>query len=298
MKKFFNVSGPCNPDEHYMLSTLKRCEDLHHLIERQQYFEINAPHQSGKTTFLLELAREVKNSWASHAVYCSLGVVEGIGDPEQGIPLIVAELQRIIANHPILKKYPFAEDVDPYFTEYLRASLTYFCQTLDTPLVILFGDIDYLSNGTLRCFLGQLRTGFNTRYSIPFPSSIVFAGRQRIWHYQAKLLPDNPNLVPFNILTSSEMLPDFTQAEVAALYMQHTKETGQKFPTEVINTIYQHTQGQPWLVNAVACEIIEHMLNADYARLISVAHVEQAMQAIALRYHTKIDRLPEFFNGE
>ena len=41
MKKFFNVAGPCNPEEHYMLPAQARCEGLLDLIEQKQYFVIH-----------------------------------------------------------------------------------------------------------------------------------------------------------------------------------------------------------------------------------------------------------------
>ncbi len=33
MQKFFNVAGPCNPDEHYMLSTQDRCKGIFSIID-------------------------------------------------------------------------------------------------------------------------------------------------------------------------------------------------------------------------------------------------------------------------
>ena len=57
---------------------------------------------------------------------------------------------------------------------------------------------------------------------------------------------------PFNIKAESLTLSNFTHDEVKNLYEQHTKETGQKFTPEAIEYAYHVTQGQPWLVNALA----------------------------------------------
>ncbi|MFZ4625774.1 MAG: hypothetical protein ACOYNF_16255, partial [Rhodoferax sp.] len=55
MKKFFNTTGPCYPERHYMVDPLKRLKGVEALIDQGQYFVIHAPRQSGKTTFGLAL---------------------------------------------------------------------------------------------------------------------------------------------------------------------------------------------------------------------------------------------------
>ena len=41
MEKFFNVAGPCSPDEHYMLPATERLPDVMRLIRQEQYFAIH-----------------------------------------------------------------------------------------------------------------------------------------------------------------------------------------------------------------------------------------------------------------
>ena len=57
---------------------------------------------------------------------------------------------------------------------------------------------------------------------------------------------------PFNIKVSSIILRDFNAFEVEELYQQHTDDTGQIFAPIAIETAFNLTQGQPWLVNALA----------------------------------------------
>jgi hypothetical protein len=40
MKKF-NVSGPCNSDEHYMINAATRLQGMEELIDDKQYFVIH-----------------------------------------------------------------------------------------------------------------------------------------------------------------------------------------------------------------------------------------------------------------
>ena len=41
---------------------------------------------------------------------------------------------------------------------------------------------------------------------------------------------------------------------MAALLLEHTAETGQVFTPEALERVWDLTQGQPWLVNALAYE--------------------------------------------
>jgi hypothetical protein len=68
---------------------------------------------------------------------------------------------------------------------------------------------------------------------------------------------------PFNIKVKSLTLRDFNSEEVAALYTQHTEATGQRFTPDAIAHAYELTQGQPWLVNAIAKEIVEELLGIE-----------------------------------
>jgi hypothetical protein len=59
MTRFFNTAGPCKPDIHFVLPPMRRLPEVRTLIERQSYFVLHAPRQTGKTTALLTLAAEL-----------------------------------------------------------------------------------------------------------------------------------------------------------------------------------------------------------------------------------------------
>ncbi|MDP5171345.1 MAG: ATP-binding protein, partial [Bacteroidia bacterium] len=60
MKRYFNTTGLCNPADHYMVDPFRGLlDDIDRLIEAKQYFLIHAPRQTGKTTFLHELAQRI-----------------------------------------------------------------------------------------------------------------------------------------------------------------------------------------------------------------------------------------------
>ena len=52
----------------------------------------------------------------------------------------------------------------------------------------------------------------------------------------------------------TDLLIVWSQGEMQTLLAQHTEETGQVFNPAALETIWTQTQGQPWLVNALAYE--------------------------------------------
>jgi hypothetical protein len=167
---------------------------------------------------------------------------------------------------------------------------------LDKPLVILFDEADCLSEGTLISFLRQLRDGYNTRSYRAFVHSIALVGMRNIRDYKAQIRPDSQSLgsaSPFNIVTKTYTLQNFTREEIAQLYRQHTDETGQVFEDDAIELVWEQTQGQPWLVNAIANQVIVEMLQSDYTKPVTVELVKKAIQYIILNRPTHIDSLLE-----
>jgi hypothetical protein len=171
-----------------------------------------------------------------------------------------------------------------------------YCKTLSKPLVILFDEADCLSNGTLITFLRQLRDGYVNRGDVPFVHSAALIGMRNIRDYKAKIRPDSATLgsaSPFNIVTEALTLRNFTAAEVAELYARHTAETGQIFEKQAVDYAFEQTQGQPWLVNAVARECVEKITKRDYAVPITQSLTEQAVQDIILARGTHFDSMME-----
>ena len=51
MGKIFNIAGPCNPEQHYMLPATARVPNVMRLIEDMSYFVVHA--WRGKTIHLV-----------------------------------------------------------------------------------------------------------------------------------------------------------------------------------------------------------------------------------------------------
>lgn len=301
-QRLFNIAGPCIEGEHYLLPALERCPEIARLIEGKQYFVVHAARQSGKTTLLKALAAEINGGTERVALYCSLETVQGLVDPEKGIPAVMRAVDKSVSYHPRLRGFPFAtpERVAD-FTGGLQRGLTQLCTNLDRPLVVLFDEADCLSDQTLITFLRQLRDGFVNRAEAPFPSSIALVGMRNIRDYKAKIRPDRDTLgsaSPFNVITESLTLTNFTQSEIGTLYAQHTAETGQLFEPAAVERAAYWTGGQPWLVNAIARESVEKILRRDWNLPVTGAVIDQAAENLLRRRDTHLDSLYERLKEE
>lgn len=298
MNRFFNTAGPCVPGKHYLLDASERLLEVVELIRREQYFVIHAARQSGKTTLLLDLRKSLEAEGKHRALYCSLESLQGVTDPKDGLPAIVRCLIGVL---PALHGADFSAAVaSTDFTDYtnvLKLFLQRLCAALDKPLVLLLDEVDCLSEGTLITFLRQLRDGFvNRAGGSPFPSSVALVGMRNIRDYKAQIRPGGTTLgsaSPFNIASEALTLKNFTEAEVGALYAQHTADTGQGFPPEAVARAFHWSQGQPWLVNALAHEVVDKMLGMDYAKPVDAAMFDAAAERLILRRDTHIDSLVE-----
>ncbi|MDR2117424.1 MAG: hypothetical protein LBP87_13695, partial [Planctomycetaceae bacterium] len=81
--KYFNIAGPCNSVEHYMIEASTRLKGVEQLIDMKQYFVIHAARQSGKTTYLHDLTKRLNAEGKYYALYCSLEGAQNIIEPER-----------------------------------------------------------------------------------------------------------------------------------------------------------------------------------------------------------------------
>jgi hypothetical protein len=301
----FNITGPCFPDEHYMLDAESRLTDVWELIDSKQYFVIHAARQSGKTTLLNSLEQTINEQGIYYALYCSLEAVQSFPEPERGIPqilnCIVSAIE--ISNLPVKQNInTIAGRIDKNDIAVSIKKLFYtLCSILDKPLVVFFDEADCLSEGTLITFLRQIRDGYINRKKTPFIHSLSLVGMRNIRDYKGKIRKDSDTIgssSPFNIVRDALTLKNFTREEIQFLYNQHTQETGQAFEPEAVDKSYWWTGGQPWLVNAVAVEVIEKQLKKDNSIPVTADMIEQAVQAIILRRDVHIDSLLERLHEE
>jgi hypothetical protein len=149
-----------------------------------------------------------------------------------------------------------------------------------------------LRGESLRSVLRQLRDGYTVNRD-GFVHSVALCGLRDVRDYKAAAGGDSSRLgsaSPFNIKVKSLRVGDFTADEVAELYGQHTAETGQEFTAAAVERAFCYTQGQPWLVNALAAEVIDEM-RIEPPVPITADHVDEAKERLILTRATHLDSL-------
>ncbi|MCE2434669.1 MAG: ATP-binding protein, partial [Candidatus Latescibacteria bacterium] len=299
--RFFNTSGPVVAADHYCIPPLERLNlaDVRRLIRDKRYFVLHAPRQTGKTSALLALRDLLNAEDAYRCVYVNIeGGQSAREDVEQVIRTVLGELAsraRSVGDEyldeiwlDILAKY------GPHVA--LREALTRWAEANSKPLVLLIDEIDALIGDSLLSVLRQLRAGYDLRPT-SFPQSVVLCGVRDVRDYRIHSSSANAIIAggsAFNIKARSLRLGDFSQDEVIALLNQHTEDTGQIFTSDAQETIWTQTQGQPWLVNALADETCFHDGDtADPQHPITATDIRTAQEQLILRRETHLDQLAD-----
>ena len=301
--RVFNTDGPVRPEEHYALPALGRLDldRVSTLIGRKKYFVLRAPRQTGKTTALLALRDRLNEGAAGEVccVYADFRVGHAAGeDIERAMRAVMDELSERTSAlgeaPPPLTGEDLLAETSPYTA--LKKFLTEWAKVSSRPLVLLLDEVDALANDTLLSMLRQLRSGYIYRVGgDPFPQSVVLCGLRDVREYRmppevAARAPAGQ--VPFNIVSKSFRLRDFGETEIRALYAQHTEDTGQEFEPAALEAVREQTQGQPWLVNALAYETcFENEAGRDRSRPITAENILEAREALILRRDNHLDQL-------
>lgn len=282
-----------------MVDPLKRLQEVEGLIKEELYFTIHAPRQTGKTTYLYALARKLnaRGEYIALVASCERAGVESIPLDKANeliIDSIYGASRRQLTDvyrplNPEEKKY-----LDLY--KYLET----WADNQEKPIVLLLDEIDTLLDDVLVSILRQLRDGYQGRPT-HFPASVVLVGLRDVREYKAKIREEIKSYgtgSPFNIKSDSLFLTDFTPKEVFELLDQHGEETGQVFPMEVKEEIYRLSNGQPWLTNALARQIVFKILRYDFSQKINMETLMQAKQQLIMRRDTHLDSLMERLKEE
>ena len=298
MERFFNTAGPNRPQEQYTIDPLTRfdLDDMLLLIRQKKYFVLHAPRQTGKTSCMLALRDYLNQHGEYIAVYAN---VEGGQASRNNVKSVVkstvdtlSEEARLILRNDIARNVRNSvqdEGEDAMLTTFLRR----LSEALDKPLVLIIDEIDALVGDSLVSVLRQIRSGYANRPA-SFPNSIVLCGVRDVRDYRIVL--SNQDIVTggsaFNIKAESLRLGNFTPEEVHQLYMQHTEDTGQVFDEACFPMIWEATEGQPWLVNALGYEVTMRMKeNRDRSVRIIPEMIYHAQEQIIYRRDTHIDIL-------
>ncbi|MBO2455597.1 ATP-binding protein [Actinomadura barringtoniae] len=141
--KAFNTAGPCVPGRDYMLDPLARLPDALRLAEQGKYFVVHAPRQTGKTTALRTMAKELNDTGRYAAVRVSCERAGGVDDLALAQEAILRGLRFAVEDQGLPpdcqppEQWPELTPLDAVY-----AALRAWSRKSSLPLVLLFDEID------------------------------------------------------------------------------------------------------------------------------------------------------------
>ncbi len=298
IEKHFNTAGPNIASLHYELDPLVRIDQhmIEDLIAQQRYFVLHAPRQTGKTTCLLAMRDYLNAQEKFAALYVN---IEGAQAARNNVAGAVSGMVSNIAREAMrtLQASAIEDQREQLLArgafDALGATLQLLSSSVNKPVVLFLDEVDSLIGDSLISLLRQIRSGYQNRPK-SFPQSIVLCGIRDVRDY--RMTTSDGEVITggsaFNIKAESLRLGNFSREELLALYAQHTAATGQQFTPEAIEVAWVATQGQPWLVNALAEQAVwKTPENRDRSIVIDEAKMRAAREALILRNDSHLDQL-------
>lgn len=251
--RIFNTSGPCDPDKHYTVMREALIAKGQALVDQGRYFTIFAPRQAGKTTYFQLLFHQLVTQgytpiWISFEGLRTLTRAEFY----QALTLF---LQRELANYGIHGAHAITNQID------LQIYLGQVSTQLHA-LVLIIDEFENIPEVVLDELMHTFRAMYQKRQYHKL-QSLALVGVSTL----AELVLSSAS--PFNIVDELR-IPYFTLSEVQDLIGQYVAEAGQPFDEEVIDAIYENTQGQPGLVCAL-CQYLVTTKVPDHSQPITMA---------------------------
>jgi hypothetical protein len=249
------------------------------------------------------LTNKINTGSDYYALYCDLSPLRVTIDQEKAVEELVDQINISLASSPVDELKNMADAYGSIIAVRgpggkVRMLLNSICKNLSRELVVFFDEADCVSGHALVTFLTQIRAGYMIRH-LPdnnFPRSMALIGMRDIRDYLFQVRPEEASISlasPFNVKKKAFTLANFTREEIQSLYNQHAEATGQAFDPEAVDKAWHWSGGQPWLVNALAYEVVVEQLKNDYSKTIYGPEIDQAAETLIQRRDTHVDSLLE-----
>jgi hypothetical protein len=262
----FNVEGPCYPDLHYMVRRETLIQQGIAKIKKGKYFTIFAPRQAGKTTYFLELLREIERTEGPKflPVWMTIEALRSAGEnflqyfKIQFAGRIKDELVRnLVEGFTLHTIYDFHLLMREIYKQTQKR------------LTLVIDEFDAIPDDRISETMHLFRSMYHER-DVHSLHSLILVGVRNI----SGVVLDQAS--PFNI-ADEIAVPYFTRAEVENLIGQYEGESEQKFQKKVVAKIYENTLGQPGLVNALCRELVERFCT-DRSKPVDMAGFRRVIQ--------------------
>ena len=260
MERYFNITGCCNPQEHYMVNLDSRLAQIKKMVDRGQYFCINRGRQYGKTTLIMALESYLEKEY----IVVSMDF-QGLSTPEfstEGmfVKAFARELwldrrTQHFMNHDIQTAMKEIRSSSAYTMADLFVCLSEWCMEAEKKIVLMIDEVDQASNNQVFLdFLAQLRFYYLKRNKRPTFQSVILAGVHDIRNLRQKIRPDaeHKHNSPWNIASNFDIDMSFSVSDIAGMLTEYENDhhTGMDIQ-KLSQLIYDYTSGYPVLVSSI-----------------------------------------------
>ncbi|MGL4910796.1 MAG: AAA family ATPase, partial [Romboutsia sp.] len=297
MEKYFNTTGLCIENKHYMVNIDNKISKIKKLISRDKYFIINRPRQYGKTTILNKL----KNELLGEYIVISISF-EGLGD-------LVFQEEYLFCNKFLTlmckslrfsykEYYNKLNDIvkDIHDLDELSDIITEFIESVDKEVILIIDEVDKSSNNQLfLSFLGMLRNKYLSKeagcdYTF---KSVILAGVHDIKNLKLKIRNNDEKKLnsPWNIAVDFDIDMSFSTEEIETMLNEYRILNNVDMDeTSIAEKIYFYTSGYPFLVSKI-CQIVDEYILEEIKRPWEIADIDLAVKELLKTDNTLFDDL-------
>jgi hypothetical protein len=271
MERYFNITGACNPQEHYMVNLDSRLAEIKKMVDAGKYFVINRGRQYGKTTTLKALEKYLMQDYI--VVRMDFQFMDA--SDYETTKTFVKAFARVLWSKRSIRPY-MSEEIQSEIKDMKRNTefvlgdlfsvLSDWCDEAEKPIILIIDEVDNASNNQVFLdFLAQLRGYYLERNDRPTFQSVILAGVHDIRNLRQKIRPDTEHKhnSPWNIASPFDIDMSFSVQDIVGMLTDYENDnhTGMDVK-EISQLIYDYTSGYPVLVSHI-CKTNDEMLGKD-----------------------------------
>ena len=258
MNRYFNITGSCNPQEHYMVNLDSRLAQIKKMVDAGQYFAINKGRQYGKTTMLDALQEYLKQQYSVIFLDFQSQMSTAMFENEAIFANAFADAfieAAMFSNQDALMNISKSQlDGITNLVDLFR-KLSFICKLNDKKIILMIDEVDSAANNQVFLdFLAQLRGYYLQRNKRPTFQSVILAGVHDIRNLRQKIRPDaeHKHNSPWNIASSFDVDMSFSVSDIAGMLEDYESDHHTGMNVEKISQlIYDYTSGYPVLVSMI-----------------------------------------------
>ena len=301
--KEFNTTGVCIPEKHYMVDISEKLAKIEKMVEKGRYFTINRPRQTGKTTTIYLLTKElIKKDYFVLKMSFEAKSTKIFTSEKRFIKSFLKEIERNIKfrvkknKEKLLSLIKNKKDFLDNLSE-LSYLITDLVLMAEKEVVLIINEVDKSTNNQLFLdFLGILRNKYLLREQSEDKTfrSVILAGVHDVKNLKLKLRPDEERKYnsPWNIAVEFDIDMDFNVKEIKTMLKDYKEDRDVAMNiNEIAKRIHYYTSGQPFLVSKLA-EIVDNKIMPEKVNNEwGIKDIDEAMKIILNQSNTNFESL-------